>query len=379
MIIGIDAAKLLATRPTGVELSTAELITTLLRLDTANTYWLYSPEKLTNIVESDRIKNIVVPGKRLWTLRALSKEIKQRPPDVFWSPANFLPFNLPPKSVATIHDLAFQLYPQSYPILGRFLSLYTLRRAVKVATKLIAVSQQTKKDLKRYFNVPGEKIDVIYHALRSDFNQPDTRPNGSAGREPVILAGKPEVDINHDYPQLTKYFIYVGRLELRKNLPNVVRAFAEFQKQVTEPTQLLLAGSKGYGYPSIVKLIKQLGIESSVVIKDYISAEQLPTLYKKSLGLIFASQYEGFGLNILEGFAAGVPVLTSDLGAMSEIAGGAALLVDPDDIDAISGGMKQLFQDENLRRVLIEKGTARLADFNWERSAEKLIELWKNL
>jgi len=360
MIIGIDASKLLATAQTGVEISTAELIRALLKLDTDNTYWLYSAAPISGIEFNDRVKNIVVPGRRLWTLRALSRELKQRKPDIFWSPANFLPNNLPAKAVSTIHDLAFYLYPQSYPLRARLLSLYTLRRAIKSSAKLIAVSGATKKDLKRYFNIPGENVEVIYHALRTDF-------------------AKPDIDLAASYPNLTKYFIYVGRLELRKNLPNIIRAFVEFQKQAGEPVQLLLGGSRGFGYDRIIKLIKQLQAENFIIVKDYLPADHLPTLYKKSLGLIFASQYEGFGLNILEGFAAGVPVLTSDLGAMAEVAGGAALLADPDDIDALSGGMLKLFRDQNLRQALINKGRARLAEFSWNKSAEKLMALWKNI
>lgn len=360
MIIGIDASKLVAPRKTGVEIVTAELIRALLAKDAINTYWLYSPVKLPGIIEGERIKNIVVPGRRLWTLRALSRELKRCKPDAFWSPSNFLPFNLPAKAVTTIHDLAFYLYPQSYSFKSRLLSLYALRRAIKVSAKLIAVSQQTKKDLKRYFNVPGEQIEVIYHALRTDFDQL-------------------EIDLSAPYPQLTKYFIYVGRLERRKNIPNIIRAFTEFKKEAGEPVQLLLAGSPGYGYGGIVKLIKRLKLENSIILKNYLSAAELPTLYKRSLGLVFASQYEGFGLNILEGFAAGVPVLTSHLGAMAEVAGGAALLVDPDDVSSIAEGMLKLLRDENLRRALIVRGKARLSEFSWERSAQKLIELWKNL
>ena len=360
MIIGIDASKLLTAAKTGVEVSTTELIRALLKLDTENTYWLYSPTPIAGIEFNERIKNIVVPGRRLWTIRALSQELKQRRPDIFWSPANFLPNHLPAKAVATIHDLAFYLYPQSYSLKTRLLSIYTLKRAIKVSAKLIAVSQQTKKDLKRYFNVPGENIEVIYHALRTDFDQP-------------------EIDLSAAYPGLTKYFIYVGRLELRKNLLNVIRGFVEFQKQADEPVQLLLGGGKGYGHTRIIKLIKQLKAEGYIIVKNYLPAEHLPTLYKKSQGLVFPSQYEGFGLNILEAFAAGGPGITSDLGAMAEVADGAALLVDPDDVDALSGGMLKLLRDNDLRQSLIEKGKVRLREFNWERSAEKLMALWQNL
>lgn len=361
MIIGIDASKLLTQAKTGVEISTSELIKALLREDQDNTYWLYSPRPLgSNIIQSERVKNIVVLGKRFWTIWALSRELKASPPDVFWSPSNFLPYNLPPKSVATIHDLAFHLFPQSYSIVSRLLSVWTVGRAIKVATKLLAVSRQTKKDLKRYFNVPGENIEVVYNSLRTDF---------------IPQA----FDFKAIYPDLDKYFIYVGRLELRKNLPNIIRAFHQLLARVDEPIKLVLGGSRGYGYKSIERLIKQLGLEGKVVIKDYLSIDHLPTLYQKSLGVVFASRYEGFGLNILEGFAANVPVMTSDLGAMAEVASSAAYLVDPFNIDSIAQGFYELVKNDNLRQRLIDKGRVRLKDFSWQESAKKLIELWKVL
>ncbi|MCK4241909.1 MAG: glycosyltransferase family 4 protein, partial [Candidatus Atribacteria bacterium] len=326
-----------------------------------NTYWLYSPRSLEkDIPTTDKIKNIVVSGKRFWTLLALSKELKKNPPDVFWSPSNFFPYNLPQKSVATIHDLAFHLFPHSYSWKSRLLSRFTLKRAIKSADKLIAVSRQTKKDLKRCFNVPGENIEVIYHSLRTDFQQ-----------QPF--------DFQKNYPGLDQYFIYVGRLELRKNLPNIIIAFHNFLSQTDRPVKLLLAGPKGYGYRSIKQLIKKLALKNKVIFKDYIPAEHLPTLYEKSLGVIFVSRYEGFGLNILEGFAAGVPVMTSNFGAMAEIAGNAALLVNPFNPKDISDGFYQLYSDTNLRQTLVDKGKIRLEDFDWKKSAQKLIELWKTL
>ena len=362
MIIGIDASKLLSHNKTGVEIATSELIKAVLKQDTDNTYWLYTPQplKINGLIDGERIKNIVVSGKRLWTLLALSKELKKNPPDIFWSPSNFLPYNLPQKSIATIHDLAFYLYPQSYSLKARWLSMFALKRAIKSATKLIAVSRQTKKDLKNYFNIPGENIEVIYHALRTDLKE-----------QPF--------DFEKTYPQLDKYFIYVGRLELRKNLLNILIAFSIFSSQIDQSVKLVLGGSKGYGFNRIQRLIKRLHLKDKVIIQGYIPDDHLPALYKKSLGLIFASRYEGFGLNILEGFAAKVPVMTSNFGAMSEIAGNAALLVDPFDVNSIAKGFNQLCSNKNLRQSLIDKGSHRLREFSWERSAKKLINLWRNL
>lgn len=362
MIIGIDASKLLSHNKTGVEIATSELIKAVLKQDMDNTYWLYTPQplKINGLIDGERIKNVVVPGKRFWTLWALSKELKKNPPDIFWSPSNFLPYNLPKKSVATICDLAFYLYPKSYSLKARWLSMFALKRAIKSATKLIAISRQTKKDLKNHFNIPGENINIIYCALRTDLKEKS-------------------FDFEKTYSQLDKYFIYVGRLELRKNLLNILIAFSIFNSQIDQSVKLVLGGSKGYGFNQIKKLIKKLKLEDKVVVLGYIPDDHLPALYKRSLGSIFASRYEGFGLNILEGFAAKVPVMTSNFGAMAEVADNAALLVDPFDVNSIAKGFNQLYSNKNLRQSLIDKGSNRLKGFSWEISAKKLIDLWQNL
>jgi len=364
MIIGVDASKLLSKNQTGVEISTSELIKALIKEDQENIYWLYSPAPLpkTIIGATNRIRNIVVPGKRFWTVWALSRELKKNPPDIFWSPSNFLPYNLPKKSVATIHDLAFHLFPKSYSLKSRLLSTFALKRAINCADMLVAVSRQTKKDLKDYFNVAGENIEVVYNSLRTDFLNPQ----------------ESSTDFIKAYPNLSKYFIYLGRLELRKNLLNIITAFHQFNRETVEP-KLFLGGSPGYGYKTIRKLIKKLKLEDKVIIADYVPAEYLPALYKNSLGVVFVSQYEGFGLNILEGFATGAPVMTSDLGAMREIAGNAALLINPFSINDIQQGFNKLYLDSNLRTALINKGKDRLKDFDWNQSAKKLIELWKKI
>ncbi|MFH0912543.1 MAG: glycosyltransferase family 1 protein [Patescibacteria group bacterium] len=357
MIIGVDASKLLCNQATGVEVVTADLLAAILRQDQENTYWLYSPQPLEQTwTQGDRVKNIVVPGRIGWTQWHLSRALRQRPPDIFWSPSHILPPKVPAKTVASIHDLAFHLYPQSYAWKERWLSSWAVMRAVRGASQLVAVSQQTKKDLKRYFNVSGERIEVVYHALRSDFIPQ-------------------EVDFSVCYLGLDKYFLYVGRIELRKNLLNVVRAFGQFATNHPE-VKLVLAGRAGYGAGKIKRLINRLKLNNKIILLDYVPIGHLPMLYSRSLGVVFVSKYEGFGLPILEGWASGVPVMTSNLGAMAEIAGKAAWLVNPDDVDEIAAGMTQLLINVDLRQKLIDKGKARIQEFSWERSAQKMIELW---
>ncbi len=360
MIIGIDASKLLSSQRTGVEVATTDLVKAILKNDEQNTYWLYSAAPISqDLPWGERIKNVVVPGKRFWTQRYLSQELRKSQPDIFWSPSYILPNHLPKRSVATIHDLAFYLFPESYSWRERWLSTWAVRKAARYASKLVAVSQQTKKDLKRYFNVPGEDIEVVYHALRSDF----------------ILE---EFDLATIYPQLAKYFLYVGRIELRKNILNILKAFAKFGQNHPE-AQLVLAGSRGYGYGKIKTMVKKLHLTDRAILLDYVAADRLPMLYAKSLGVVLVSQYEGFGFPILEGWASDVPVLTSNIGATAEIAGNAALLVNPRDISAISQGFTDLFTQPELCQRLVAKGRQQLLKFSWDKSAQKMIELWTKL
>ncbi len=360
MIIGIDASAFLASAPSGVEITTRDLIMAILKLDTINTYWLYSRALIrADLPWSEHVKNIVVPGKRFWTQTHLSRALKNQPPDIFWSPSHTLPNNLPKKSVATVHDLAWYLLPQSYAWKSRFLSAVAVRKAIKRTSKLIAVSQQTKKDLKKYLHVLGEQIEVVYHALRTDFYPT-------------------EFDFSTIYPELDQYLLCVGRVELKKNIPNLLKAFAEFR--ISHPAiKLVLVGGAGNGYASILKLIKKLRLSGTVKLLNYVPDGHLPVLYQKSLGIVFPSLYEGFGMPILEGFASQIPVLTADMGATREIAGNAALLVNPNNISAIEFGLNQLVDDSALRSQLITKGQVRLKDFNWETSAQKVINLWKTL
>lgn len=355
-MIGIDATSFLSKNKTGVEKTTCNLILAILDKDPNNTYWLYSNAPIPKLLKCENAINKVVPGVKFWTQYYLSKELKNNPPDIFWAPSHMLPNFLPKKSVATIHDLTWKIMPQIYSFSKRFFSALTVNRAIKNATKLIAVSNQTKKDLIKFFEVPGEKIEVVYHAV-DDVNPEDI-----------------DSDIKIDMP----YFLFVGRIESRKNVLNIIKAFGGFQKNNKE-TKLLLVGLPGNQYNQARSLVDELNLESSVQFLDYVSDGELVSLYKNAIGFVFPSLYEGFGVPILEAFALNTPVITSNIGAMKEVTGNAALLVNPGSSEDISNAMNKLFADNNLREDLISKGSRRLNDFSWGESADKMINLWKTL
>ena len=238
MIVGIDGSAFLVNNKTGVEITTCNLISAIINKDRMNEYWLYSSRPIKNLPNFDNIKNKIVPGKKFWTQYYLSRELKHNPPDIFWAPSHMLPNFLPQKSVATIHDLTWKIIPSIYSPINRLSSKLTIDRAIKYATKFIAVSEQTKNDLMIHFNIPKEKIEVVYHALNKDF---------------LNTTNKPSFEIK------TPYFLFVGRIESRKNILNIIKAYVEFAK-TNQEIKLLLVGSPGNQHKEAKALVKSLGL-----------------------------------------------------------------------------------------------------------------------
>lgn len=357
MIVGIDASAFLVSNKTGVEITTCNLISAIIEKDRENKYWLYSPKSILNLPKFDNVENKVISGKKFWTQCYLSKELKNNPPDIFWAPSHMLPNFLPKKSVATIHDLTWKIMPSIYTPIKRFFSKLTVDRAIKHATKLVAVSEQTKKDLIKYFDVPDEKIEVVYHALNKNF---------------ITSSAEPSFKIQ------SPYFLFVGRIESRKNILNIIKAYSLFTK-TNQEIKLVLVGSPGNQYKKALDLVQNLKLAKSIIFLNYVDLKDLVSLYKNSVAFVFPSFYEGFGVPILEAFALKTPVITSALGSMKEIACDAALLVNPKDPSDISRAMIKIISEPSLKNNLIEKGKDRLQDFSWEKSADKMINLWKIL
>ena len=355
MRIGIDATALIHKQPTGVERVTRELLEALLGQDRGNQYLLYTPEPLgSSWARFANVENRVLPARRWWTWRSLAPAISKDNLDLFWSPSNTLPTNLPAKSLATIHDLAFLHFPKSYSWATRLRSFLTVGRAVQTANKIITVSEQTKQDLIKKFSLSESKVEVIPNALP---NMPVATPI------PYILGD---------------YILVVGRVEARKNPTTAIKAFALIANQYPK-LQLIFVGSDGYKAEEAKALASQLGLANRIQFVGFAEEKVLANLYAHARVALFPSFYEGFGLPVLEAFHYGVPLVASNTPAVAEVAGDSALLVEPTDTVAMSHALTQLLEDPELRAKLIEKGAERLKQYSWEASAEKLIEVIKSI
>jgi glycosyltransferase involved in cell wall biosynthesis len=361
MKIAIDASRYNNSDATGVEWYGKHIIEHLLPLiKSTDELTLYSRFPLEGL-NFTPAKNRVIFSKKFWTLRALSKEIRDNPPEVLFIPSHVLPLTLAKRSIITVHDLAFKRFKRVYSFVQYNYLNWSTKMAVKKAAKIIVPSEVTKTDLVELYSCDPLKIEVIHHGF--------TAPKAVDENQVMETS---EVFKYFEIKKDSKYVFFVGRLESKKNLVNLVSSFAEFSK--THPDyRLVLAGSRGVGFHKIIREIKKLKIIDKVIMPGYITEEEKYLLYKYCSLFAFPSLYEGFGLPLLEAFFHKKAVLCSNCSSLPEVAGGAAHLIDPVDVNDIADGMKKLADNKEYRETLIAKGSERLRNFSWNRAAEKTV------
>lgn len=368
MKIGIDASRYGHEQSTGVEWYSFKIINEIIEQNrnSDDEFFLYSREQINFRKELPRnFKNVVVHGKRLWTLRSLSEEMRKNPPDVLFVPSHTLPISLPSRTVITIHDVAFRHIKKAYSTFNYHHLNWSTKFAAKKASKIIVPSLATKQDLMKIYNCREEKIAVIHHG----FSAPaEVDENIFESSEVLKYFG-----IN---PQM-KYILFVGRLESKKNLVRLIEAFSGFRKK-HEAYKLILAGKRGEGFKEILKKINQLDLMSDVIMPGYITEEEKAALYKNCRVFAFPSLYEGFGFPLLEAFYYKKPVLASKISASVEVCQDAAYFVDPYIVKEMAVGLERLVEDEKLAEDLVEKAGARLKKFDWGKAAEDTMRVIKN-
>lgn len=276
-------------------------------------------------------------------------------------------FVLPPtrkhtRTVVTVHDLAFERYPdETMPGMLGFLKR-TVPRSAREADRVIAVSEATRQDLIELYGIPQDRIAVIHHGVRSVFS-----PQPEPGEVERLRA-------RYKIPS-GPLVLTVGTLQPRKNHLRLVQAFA----QIKEPATLVIAGPPGWSYADVRDEVVRLKIHKRVCFAEWVYDEDLPALYRMATVFVFPSLCEGFGLPILEAMASGVPVIASQVSSMPEVVGDAGVLIDPLDIDDMAQAIDALLADRNRRDELCRTGTARAQQFTWAAAAEKTWAIYQSL
>lgn len=368
MQIGIDASRATAARRTGTENYSLHLIRNLLELGEAHRFRLYFNQPPPAGLFSGKAEWHIMPFPRLWTHVRLSWEMLAQPPDLLFVPSHVLPLVHPRRSAVTVHDLGYHYHPETHTLFQNLYLRWSTRYNARTATRVLADSEATRRDLIHFYSIPKDKIAVVY---------PGRDETLAPVADPVALAA-----VRARYGLASPYLLYVGTLHPRKNLVRLVQAFATTVQLETEPSlppgsnlQLVLAGQKGWLYDDIFAQVRKLGIADRVVLTGYVPDADLPALLSGALAFVFPSLYEGFGLPVLEAMACGTPVICSNTSSLPEVAGDAALLVDPLDSHELAGAIHRIATDPGLRRLLVARGFEQVARFSWHRCARETLRV----
>lgn len=312
---------------------------------------------------SQYFQYIVVSGPALWSQIFLPLKLyMQRGVDVFFSPAHYTPRFCPVPIVTTIHDLSYFYYPEEFLRKDLYKLKNWTKRAIEQSRKIIAVSKNTKKDILKFYQIPEEKVEVIYNGFEKTIDERNV--DKSSVLKTYDLRPK-------------SYILYVGTLQPRKNLKILIDAFQKIS-ETEKDWKLVLVGKKGWLYEDIYSLVTALKLDEKVIFTDYIPDEEVAALYTQAFCFILPSLYEGFGIPILEAMSYGCPVITSINSSLPEIGGDACLYLTPDDVHDLVDEIESL-KDEKLRTEMIKKGKERVKQFSWEKSAKETIEVIKQI
>lgn len=295
----------------------------------------------------------------VWFELSLPKVLKRLKADLFLSPDGFLSLRSDVVSLPVIHDLNFVHNPQD---LARshawFYNRYFWQYAQK-AKRIATVSEFSKHDIAKQYNIPLEKIDVVYNGVSERF-----RPTSEEQKRAV----------RNTWTAGTPYFIYVGSIHQRKNIERMLAAYDLFRKEQETPFRFVLVGNRKWWTDSMQQALDAMEHKDEVIFAGRVSDEDLNGLLSAAVANVYVSTFEGFGIPIIEAFQAEVPVITANTTSMPEIAGDAALVVDPYDVAAITNAMMEVSNSEALRTQLIASGKERAKLFTWQRTANLLWE-----
>jgi glycosyltransferase involved in cell wall biosynthesis len=316
---------------------------------------------------SDNVKPVVLfPPTRhpvlqyIWSEISMVRLLKKHKPDLYLSLDGFLSLRTKTPSVTVIHDLNFEHYPQDVRWSERKFYRRYFPRYARKAKRIATVSHYSKQDIINCYGIAGNKIDVTCNGV-NEFYSPLTREEVLAVRE-NLTGGAP-------------YFIYVGALRPRKNLKTLFCAFDAYRKENPEAQEkLVIVGNQRWHGEEMKKEYEAMEHRNQVIFTGSLTPERLRMTLGAALALTYVSYFEGFGIPIVEAFQAGVPVITSNATSMPEVAGNAAILIDPFNQKSITQAMQQIATDETLRKKLVEKGHQRQQLYTWDKAAELL---WK--
>ncbi len=368
MRIGFNCRSILLNTRTGIGRYSYHLLDNLGKIDQGNTYLLYARKKLF-----DRKRHL--PSFPYANFKEVSDVLNfgarrcLKNADVYHVPSPDLVKPMPgTKLVVTVHDLIYKTHPQSHTTPTIEATARQMATIVQFADKIICISENTRRDLHRFFDLPAEKSCVIYNGVdhKTFYSLSQEERAAARGRLSVLGIRKP-------------FILFVGTIEPRKNLNGLLKSFALLKSRKMFDGQVVVVGMKGWMMETVMPVVKVLGLQDDVVFTGFISDGQLRELYNLAEVFVFPSFYEGFGFPIVEAFCCGVPIVTSASSSCREIAGDAALTVDTQNSEALAQGITQVLEDEKLKAKMCEDGLIRSRQFSFLNTAKETLAIYEEI
>ena len=272
-----------------------------------------------------------------------------------------IPKNIKGKVIVTIYDTVFFSAPET---MGDMKAISEYKYAAERSDLILTISESAKSDIIKHFNVDEKKIEIVTPGIDLEkylHNYTDMELE----------------NVRKKYKLPENYILYLGTIEPRKNIERTIKAFIKYKKEVKDDLKFVIVGGKGWKYDNIMKLIESMGTD--IILTGYIDEEDKIPIYKLAQIFAFPSLYEGFGMPVLEAMAAGVPVITSNVSSLPEVAGDAAILVNPLNEDEIFEAYKKILSDKKLQLEMIEKGLEQAKKFEWKESAKVLEQIYEKM
>lgn len=375
MRIGFDAKRAAQNR-TGLGNYSRLILDLLATYAPQNNFFLYipNPNKVALLNDNSQIqKNSNFKScyphnsfwKRLcslWRIWGVTDDITKDDIELFHGLSNELPLNIRhaknTKTIVTIHDLIFLRYPKYYSFIDRHIYNYKFKKACRNADRIIAVSECTKRDIMHFYQIPANKIDVVYQGCDEQFKYP--------------VNEKTKEEIRNKYQIPSKYILYVGSIEGRKNLLLIAKAL-EF---IEEPIQVIAIGKRTAYTEHVKKYLEHKGLSHRMILLHNVLFHELPTFYQMAMTFIYPSFFEGFGIPLLEALHSGTPVIGAKGSCLEEAGGPHSIYIDPNDPQELAEAIKRTLTDSSLRKEMIEKGKEYALLFERDIIAKELLKVY---
>jgi glycosyltransferase involved in cell wall biosynthesis len=296
-----------------------------------------------------------------WFEFSLARILNHVKPDVFYSPDGYLSLNANVCSVPVMHDLNYEHYPNSLPMLTSWYYRHYFPLFAAKASRIITVSEFSKQDIADKYKIEKEKIDVVYNAADAQY---------------VKLDEGEKKEVRQKYSHGEEYFLYVSALHPRKNVKRLLEAYDKLKENSCSPIKLVLVGPHYFKNSEMEKTYQKMRFKNDVIFTGRLNVSDLSKVTGAAFCLVYVSYFEGFGIPLVESMQCDIPVIASNVTSMPEVTGDAARLVDPFSVDSISDGMLEVLKNKIYREELIEKGKKRRDFFSWDKTAELT---WKSI